>query len=118
MQGANKGGGGERFTLLHAFADYVDDDGSHRAQFTPGALEWSRGVAADSSRFFPCFERVLSEGRSLFGGVAFEVHLDNSMVHLYSSDCNPRDTRRTGAYLLQEAIFVCDAKGGRRGARR
>ena len=117
VPGANKGGRGERFTLLHAFADYVDDDGSHRAQFTPGALEWSRGVAVDSSCFLPWFERVLAEGRSLFGGVAFKVHLDNSMVHLYSSDFNPRETRHRRADLLQEAISVCDAMGGGGGGR-
>ena len=39
LQDANKGGRGERFTLLRAFSDYVDDDGSRRATFTPGALE-------------------------------------------------------------------------------
>ena len=105
------------FTLLHASADYVDDDGSHRAQCIPGASEWSRRVAVDGSRFSPWFGRVFAEGRSLFGGVSFEVHLDNSTAHLYSSDFNPRETRHRRADLLQEAISVCDAMGGGGGGR-
>ena len=53
MQDANKGGQGERFSLFHTFADYVDENGAHRASFVPGALNWSRGVAGDSSSFLP-----------------------------------------------------------------
>ena len=112
VQDANKGWIRERFTLLRAFADYVDDDGPHMETFIPGALEWSRGVAVGSSCFLPWFERVLPEGRLLFGCVAFEVHLDNSMAHIYSADSNPRDTRHRRADLLQEAISVCDAMEG------
>ena len=100
------------FTLLHASADYVDDDGSHRAQCIPGASEWSRRVAVDGSRFSPWFGRVLLEGRSLFGGAAFEVHVDNSRARLYSPDFNPREMRRRMADLLQEAFAVCDAMDG------
>ena len=55
---------------------------------------------------------MLADGRLLFGGVAFEVHQCNSTAHRYSSDFNPRDTRRRRADLLQAAISVCDAMEG------
>ena len=118
VQDANKGGRGERFTLLHAFADYVDDDGAHRVTFIPGAIEWSRGVAVYSSRFSPLFGSVLADGRSLLGGVAFEVRLDISMVHIYSSDFNPRDTICRRADLIQELFPYATPWRERRRARR
>ena len=52
VKDANKGGRGKMFTLLRAFPDYVDANGSRRATFIPGALERFRGFSADSSRFF------------------------------------------------------------------
>ena len=103
---------GGKVALLHAFADYVVEDGSHRATFIPGALERSVGVSFDSSRVSPWFEGVLLDGRSFFGGVAIEVHLFKSMAHIYSADSNPRDTLHRMDDLLQEAISVCDAMEG------
>ena len=112
IQDANKGGRGERFTLLHAFADYVEDEGRHMASFTQGALLWARGVSVDSDAFLPWFERVVAEASTMFRGGTFEVHLDNSRVHMYSSDFNPRDARRRKADILQASLAACEAMEG------
>ena len=111
IQDANKGGKGERFTLLHAFADYLGEDGTYRAAFVPGALNWSRGVAVDSPAFLPWFEITIVSARRLFGDVDFEVHLDNPRVHIQSADFNPRDSNRRRADLVWEAMSVCDSFG-------
>ena len=112
IQDASKGGRGERFTLLRAFADYVDDEGRRRASFIQGALLWARGVSVDSDAFLPWFERVVAEASAMFRGGTFEVHLDNSRVHMYSSDFNPRDTRHRRADILQASLAACEAMEG------
>ena len=96
IEDAIRGGRGERFTLLHAFAGYVANNGRHRAPFIPGPLEWPRGVAVDSSTFLPWFERVVSDASALFKGGTSAAHLDNSRVHMYSTDFNQ------GAPAIQE----------------
>ena len=116
MQDANKGVKGWRFTLLRAFADYVDEDGAHRAAFAPGALNWSREVAVGSSSFLPWFERAIGSAKSLFGAVYFACQLDNSMVHIYSADFNPRYRRfRMGSYSgIHVGMWLRGGIGGRR----
>ena len=109
------GWGGPRFTLLHSFADYVDEDGARRAAFVPGALNWSRGVAVDSSSSPPWFESTIGSAMHWLGNVDFEVHLDNSRAHIYSADFNPRDSRNRRADLVREAMSVCDSIGGEDG---
>ena len=106
---------GNRFTLLRAFAEYVDEDGAHMAACVPGAMKWSRGVSVDSSAFPPWFESTIGSARHLFGDVDFEVRLDNSMVHIYSSDFNPRGTRNRRDDLVRDAMSVCDSIGGEDG---
>ena len=100
-------GRGYPFTLLHAFADYVDADGAQRAAFVPGALNWHRGVSVDSSSFLPLFERAIGSAKSSVGEVDFEVHLDNSTALIYSADFNPIDIVRRRGDLIREAMPAC-----------
>ena len=61
VQDANKGGRGERFALLHAFSDYVEDDGSHRVTFAPRLL---RVASRSCGRYLVLFPMVR---KSAFG---------------------------------------------------
>ena len=103
---ANRGGKGERWAILHAFADWADKDGTRHAQFLPDALKMTRGLAVDNEIFLPWFQELNVAANKMFPRKKVAFRLDNSRIHLFSKDFNAADSRHSRATLLARALEV------------
>ena len=105
----DRGGEGERWAVLHAFADWVGDYVRRRSDSMPYQLLAMRCHSVDGDPFPPPIPRRLGgpKWRRFWGGTC-EIHMDNARVHLYSADYSPSKKTHTRGSLLKEAITLME----------
>ena len=89
VEDPNGGGVGERWTILHAMADWRGAGGEQKTELMPGALFLARCLSLLREEFIPCFTSMRGRARAMFPGEVVEINLDNARIHLYSEDWNP-----------------------------
>ena len=104
VEDKNAGGTGERWTILHALADWRDAEGERRTTLLRDSLFISKGLALSHTEFLPWFESINKTARELSPSEITEIHLDNSRIHLYSADFNPKCSKLKKSDLAQRAL--------------
>ena len=75
IEDVNRGGGGVRWAVLHAFADRVGDYGRRRAAFIPYHLLSIRGLSVDIASFSATVPKATRSGRGdVAGGNLRDTH--------------------------------------------
>ena len=96
----NSGGAWGRWAILHAMADWRDEDGRQRTKLMPNSLLVARGIALSRKEFLPWFEAPNRDTREMPPGEVAEIHLDNAKIHLYPDDYSPWGSKKRKGELV------------------
>ena len=72
-----------------------------------------RGLSSDSGTFLPRLKNLNEGACEMSPWQACEIHMDNARPRMRSNDFNPADRTHSKASLLEKALSVLEAAGGR-----